>query len=118
MSSHDEKAGISVSAEVEAELGDKKTTVFPKFVPGPNGFVGEPLKIFNDEPYELKIERVLASQGAVVLSIPGIVEPVPKDQLVLEVSIKPGINLLWLAVLIACVGMILAISQRFRRQKE
>jgi cytochrome c biogenesis factor len=48
------------------------------------------------------------------LTIPGLIEAGPPDQLILDVSFKPGINLLWLGVILACLGLILSVQRRWK----
>ena len=114
MSSHGEESGITIGVLLECEYEDSKTSVKPLFISGPDGLFGQPLKIFEDQPFEVKVEQILASDGAVVLSFPGTAEAGPVDQLILDVALKPGINLLWLAIIIICFAMILSIWRRYR----
>ena len=114
MSSHGEESDISIGVLLECEYEDSKTSVKPLFISGPDGLFGQPLKIFEDQPFEVKVEQILASDGAVVLSFPGTAEAGPVDQLILDVALKPGINLLWLAIIIICFAMILSIWRRYR----
>jgi len=113
MLSHGGDSGVSVGAQMEFEFNGRKASVEPIFASGPNGFEGQPLKIFDDKPYEVKIEQVMAGEGAIVISIPGTFESGPPDQLILEVSKKPGINLLWLAIIVVCFGLVLSAYRRF-----
>jgi len=113
MLSHGEEGGITIGVLLECEYEDEKTTVKPLFVSGPGGISGQPLTIFKDKPFEVRVEHILASDGAVVLSFPGTVVAGPVDQLILDVSMKPGINLLWLAIIIICFAMILSIRRRY-----
>ncbi len=83
------------------------------FFSGADGMFGQPLKIFEDFPFEVKVEKILASDGAVILSFPGTSQSGPVDQLILDVSIKPGINLLWFAIILICFAMILSIWRRY-----
>ncbi len=114
MTSHGEAGSISIGVSLECEYEDLKTAVKPQFFSSPDGMFGQPLKIFEEHPFEVKVEQILASDGAVVLSFPGMIEAGPVDQLILDVAIKPGINLLWLAIIIISLGMILSIWRRYR----
>jgi len=113
MSSHGEEGDVTIGVSLEIEYGDEQKSVKPLFISGPEGMSGRPLKIFEDQPFEVLVEQILASEGAVVLSFPGLMETGPVDQLILDVAIKPGINLLWLGIIIICFAMILSIRRRY-----
>ncbi len=113
MGAHGEGGSISIAVSLECEYEDTKVSVKPMFFSGADGMFGQPLKIFEDQPFEVKVEKILASDGAVILSFPGTSQSGPVDQLILDVAIKPGINLLWLAIIVICFAMILSIWRRY-----
>jgi cytochrome c-type biogenesis protein CcmF len=115
MSSHGTASGMSVGATLEVEFQGIKDTVVPKVVSNPmgEGMISEKAKLFGGQDFEIIIEQIYASEGAVSLSIPGLIEAGPPDRLILDISRKPGINLLWLGALIIFAGMGLMIYYRF-----
>ena len=121
MSAHASSGGMSVGATLEVDYKGTRETVTPRLVSNPQAtgqggpnMTPEPVKLFSGQVYDVKLERVNASEGSVTLSVPGLAESSPPDRLILDVSIKPGINLLWLGTLVIFFGMIIVIYYRFK----
>ncbi|MCX6828395.1 MAG: cytochrome c biogenesis protein CcsA [candidate division Zixibacteria bacterium] len=122
MSAHATSGGMSVGATLEVDYKGTRETVTPRLVSnplaaeqgGPN-MIPEPVKLFSGQNYDIILERVNASEGSVTLSIPGLAESSPPDQLILDVSIKPGINLLWLGTFVIFLGMAMVVYYRFKK---
>jgi cytochrome c-type biogenesis protein CcmF len=116
MGSHGTSSGISVGATLEVEYKGTKEIVTPRMVSGHegSGMQSEPAKLFSGQNYDIKIEKILAGDGAVMLAIPGLVESGPPDRLILDISRKPAINLLWLGTIFIFLGMIIVIYYRFQ----
>jgi cytochrome c-type biogenesis protein CcmF len=120
MSAHQSSGGMSVGAQLEVEYKGAKETITPRMVAnsnpgaGPN-MIGEPTPIFSGQSQNIELARVFASEGAVALTIPGLVEPGSPDKLILDVSMKPGINLLWFGTIIIFVGMAMAGYYRINK---
>jgi cytochrome c-type biogenesis protein CcmF len=121
MSSHAASSGMSVGAELEVEYNGAIDTVTPRMVSNPDAVDGgspmvpSPVKLFAGQNYDIRLEHVKAGMGAVALSIPGLVEMGPQDRLILDVSIKPGINLLWLGTILISLGLALVAYYRFKK---
>ncbi|RME24745.1 MAG: LPXTG cell wall anchor domain-containing protein, partial [Candidatus Zixiibacteriota bacterium] len=64
--------------------------------------------------YAVYIEHVLADQGAVVLSVPGLAQDGPEDRLILDVSRKPLIMLVWAGTSLILLGGIIVFLRRRR----
>ncbi len=112
MLSHGESGGVSVGAELQVTHGDAVDTVKPVLKSGSHGLTGEPVPLYKDSEYNVNIEKVDASTGSVTLAIPGLVETSAPDQLILEVTSKPAINLVWLGAIMICAGMLLTFYRR------
>ena len=119
ISPHSTSSTMSVGAKLEVEYGGKKEFVTPRMVSDTagigKGLISPPTGLFSGTDYRIVLERVFAGQGEVILSIPGLAEAGPPDQLILDVSVKPAINLLWLGSLIVFAGLILSVSRRLKR---
>jgi len=93
-------SGISVGAILEVSHDGKVDTLTPRLVSNPNAGQGgpnmlsEPAKLTGSQTYDIHIEQVFAGEGAVALSIPGLVENSAPDRVILDISRKPAINLL------------------------
>lgn len=119
IASHEGTAGMSVGAWLEVSNAGKTETVVPVLRSDASGtkMISDPINLFTDSDYKIKLDKIFADQGTVSLSIPGLVEAGPKDKLILDVSKKPGINLLWLGTIIVFIGMFLSVRKRFRQSR-
>ncbi|MEW5924519.1 MAG: cytochrome c biogenesis protein CcsA [Candidatus Zixiibacteriota bacterium] len=117
VASHEGSAGMSVGAWLEVSSGGKTETVVPVLRSDASGtkMISDPINLFSNSDYKIKLDKIFADQGTVSLSIPGLVEAGPRDKLILDVSKKPGINLLWLGTIIVFIGMFLSARKRFRQ---
>ncbi len=62
--------------------------------------------------YAVHLSRILADQGQVVLTIPGLTQSGGGERLVLDVSRKPLINLVWGGAFLIILGSILVFIRR------
>lgn len=116
MQSHGSGGEISVAAELEVGHAGVVERIKPVLASGKGGvFVSEPIPLMSGSDYMVKLDQVLPGEGAVVLEIPGLIEVGPPDQLLLDVSFKPGINLLWLGTILISIGLALVTIERIRR---
>ncbi|SYZ74157.1 putative Cytochrome c assembly protein [Candidatus Zixiibacteriota bacterium] len=122
MTSHESATGgITVGATLEVEHNGQTETITPHLVSDPNAggdtrnMISEPAPLFSGQNYEVHLERVNASEGAVGLSIPGLVESGAPDRLILDVSRKPAINVLWFGTMLIFFGMLITIYSRFKK---
>ncbi|MFZ5979260.1 MAG: cytochrome c biogenesis protein CcsA [Candidatus Zixiibacteriota bacterium] len=110
--------GMRVTAMLDVEFGDKFKTITPAKVqdPDPMGsqrLVDKPDSFTHDGVlYEVYIDGIMADQGMVSLRIPGLVETNPPDQLVLDVSRKPLINLVWAGTTLVMLGSLIVFIRR------
>jgi cytochrome c-type biogenesis protein CcmF len=81
---------------------------------------GNPLRqsrpaVLEKDSLTISLDRVLADDGAVVISVLGLEEGSP-ETLVLEISRKPLINLVWLGAILITLGGCLAYVRRSGEQ--
>ncbi len=109
-------SGMSVGATLEVEYKGAKETVVPKMVSSPTGegMIHQSTKLFSGQDYNVDLEHISAGEGSVTLAIPGLIETGAPDKLILDVSRKPAINLLWIGTLIIFAGMMIVIYHRVR----
>ncbi len=67
------------------------------------------------QKYMMSIQKILADQGAVVVDIPGLTDQEQGDRLLLDVSRKPLINLVWFGTTLIMLGTLIVF---IRRRKE
>ncbi|UCD18233.1 MAG: hypothetical protein JSV44_04795, partial [Candidatus Zixiibacteriota bacterium] len=118
MGSHDASGGITVAAELEVSSGGRTETARPALTSNISSKSGQlissPVPLLSGSGYEVRLSRVLPDEGAVMLEIPGLIEAGPPDQLILDMSLKPGINLLWLGTIIIAVGLTVTLYNHIR----
>ena len=113
-------AGMSVTANLEVNNYGTVSRIGPTIrqatdESGRPAMVNEPGKIVVDgHEYDVEIAKIFADDGTVVLNIPGLTGGAP-DQLVLDVSKKPMINMVWFGTTLILIGSILSI---YRRRSE
>jgi len=113
--SHASSGAMTVGAVLEVSHGGETETVTPMLSSdgSQGGMKSEPVPLFGGSEYKVTLDRIYADEGVVLLSIPGLIESGPPDKLILDVSKKPGINLLWIGTLIVFVGMFLSLKKRY-----
>jgi len=67
------------------------------------------------ETYMMSIQKILADQGAVAVDIPGLTDQDNGDQLLMDISRKPLINLVWVGTTFIMLGTLIVF---FRRRRE
>jgi cytochrome c-type biogenesis protein CcmF len=119
MSEHAESPEISVGARLRVDHDGQSKIIIPRLEMGPSGGMGnmaaEPARLPGDSNLTISIERIYADNGAVALSIPGLVPGSSPDRLILDVSVKPGINLLWLGTIVVFIGLLLSAKRNFKK---
>jgi cytochrome c-type biogenesis protein CcmF len=116
MESHSTKQSITVGVRLEVEYNGQREIIVPTLVS--NFAAGtkaqsEPVELSVKPNYKVALKRVFADQRAVSLSIIKPNETTSFEKLVVDVSIKPGINFLWSGTFIIFIGMLLSIYRRF-----
>ncbi len=111
---------LRVSARLQVEWGGFTDTVEPALVAaiiedGSSSMMDIPDRFGENEEYEVSIDRILADEGAVILNIPGLVKHEEPETLMLDVSRKPAINLVWMGTTLILLGSLITF---FRRRVE
>ncbi len=117
MGSHENAdSGMTVVVNIDvAEAGDvMHLAPAVKVVPSPNGnrTIDLPAKFGPNDEYTISVAQILADQGGVMLHIPGLIASGPPDRLILDISKKPIINLVWLGTTLVLLGSILVYLRR------
>ncbi len=74
--------------------------------------VDVPAEFGAEKKYQVTISQVIADRGAVGLMIPGFAETGPPDRLILDITRKPIINLVWLGTTLILLGAIVVFIRR------
>lgn len=77
--------------------------------------VDVPAEFGSETKYQVTISQIIADRGAVGLKIPGLVSSGPPDRLILAITRKPVINLVWVGTTLILLGAIVVF---FRRRSE
>lgn len=113
MSAHAGEGGMRVGATLEVSREQEKVTLTP--VIGMEGTEGEDslrtVLLPGGEDY-LVLEKIDADDRAVVLSLISAKPETGKNLLVLEVSQKPLINVLWLGTVLIMIGLAFSAYRR------
>jgi cytochrome c-type biogenesis protein CcmF len=70
------------------------------------------IKGYGDMRYSIRLVKILADQGAVLLAIPGLTDAGAGESLVMDVSRKPLINLVWVGAFLIVLGSIVVFIRR------
>jgi cytochrome c-type biogenesis protein CcmF len=62
----------------------------------------------------VRLERILADDASIMLSVAGLTPQSPPDRLILEASKKPTMNFLWAGAIIVVLGGVTALWQRWK----
>ncbi len=120
MSSHEsDEPTVSVIARVQVDYGETSEIIEPIKATktgkqGAREFIDFPFDFGPDQMYSATISHILADQDAVAIHIPGLVESGPPDRLILDISIKPLINFVWLGTTLMLLGGLIVFWRRFR----
>ncbi len=117
MGDHGSPGKISVGATLEVTHDGRTETVEPKLNMGDETggkLESTPIKLFKGSDLMVSIDRVSPTERSVVLDIPGLAEVAAPDELVLDVTKKPGISLLWLGTILALGGVAMIAVYRRR----
>jgi len=74
-------------------------------------YVSEPAYLDSAETMPINVQKILADQGAVILDIPGLDTGKP-ETLVLDITKKPMIILVWIGTTIVLLGCLVAFIRR------
>jgi cytochrome c biogenesis factor len=74
-------------------------------------YISEPAYLDSAGAMPINVEKILADQGAVLLDIPGLDTNTP-EMLVLDVTRKPMILLVWIGTTIVLLGCVVSFARR------
>jgi cytochrome c-type biogenesis protein CcmF len=112
MESHATTGTIKVGAALDINTEDTTYNLVSYYSPDP--VIHEEIgytRIPKTE-YRIYVDRVIADEGKIVMDVVGM------GSLVVEVSKKPLINLVWLGSVLIVVGAVLAFINRFRQAEH
>ena len=118
MGNHGEsQSGLSVVANVTVAHNGTTEQISPTLLmqedeTGKQRPVDIPAKFGETDTFTVSISKILADRGAVVLDIPGLTESGPSDRLILTLSEKPIINLVWIGTTLILLGSLVAVIRR------
>ncbi len=115
MGDHSEQEDMKVGAVLEVSDGKETHEVTPYLAFTPSGKKYLEAKMPNGDG-TITLKDVRAETGSVMLQLSGVPGTDVLDLLVLEVSKKPLINLVWLGVLMVCGGTFISFIRRRRLQ--
>ena len=70
--------------------------------------------MIDGQPVTVSIQRILADQGAVLLSIPQLFASQEVERLILDISKKPLIMLVWAGTTFILLGTLIVMIRRMR----
>ena len=109
---------MQVLVKIDVSYGDTTVRVVPAVHvmtgdDGQNHQVDIPATFGPQDQYSISIDRILADQGAVGLSVPGLTDHYDEpERLVLDISKKPIINLVWVGTTLILMGGIIVFLRR------
>jgi len=110
--------GITVSALIDVFHGADSVRVAPAVVHNQNAsgeahIESRPATFSGDDrEHSINVIQILADQGMVVVSIPGLTGLALQETLVLEVSRKPLIALVWFGAVVILAGSLISLIRR------
>ncbi len=115
---NDSNSGMKVGAKLSVTCDGQTAEIEPAIVhvPGVDGknvATSQPAVVSaNGIDYTVEIDKILADQGAVAISIPGLTGKEGGDLLVLDITKKPIINLVWAGAILIMVGSVIVFIRR------
>ncbi len=106
---------VRVEALLTAVRGSDTLNLRPALVmePGAEGLKEIPAELPGNPGGQVIIKDILADQQAVVLAVPGLLDDMPEDRLVIDLSKRPLINLVWLGTTIIMLGGLVVYIRRY-----
>jgi len=109
-----------VAARIQVARGDDVRTITPKLVMKSGamggGMESQPADInLAGYKYEASIRQIMAEQEIVVLDVPGLIPVMAPAKLILDVSRKPMIGLVWVGTTLIILGSFIVL---YRRRSE
>jgi cytochrome c-type biogenesis protein CcmF len=114
-SDHTAGAGASLTAYMQVVHNNDTTLLLPKISMSSTGGTTPDNEgaIFGDnDQYVVSITGIDPKSGSIEIMIPGLTDNMPQDRLILDISKKPIINLVWLGTLFIIFGGIVVYIRR------
>lgn len=129
MSSHADGSGaITIGAALEVKKGEKKINLSPHLVMLGQRRSSEPLPIAFDDQNEgiiptVALSAVNADDKSIQLLLNGLennaeIKKVRPEKLIVEISKKPFMNILWSGTVILLVGTFISLQRRILHEKQ
>ncbi|KAA3634833.1 MAG: hypothetical protein DWP97_06175, partial [Calditrichaeota bacterium] len=118
MISHESEEGMTVKVLIDVDDAVHKHEIAPAvYMKTGSGreTTDIPATFGHTELYSVSVQQILADQGAVKVSIPGLNQTGPPDRLIIDVSKKPIIIFLWIGTILIMLGSVVVF---FRRKAE
>ena len=114
MGSHSSGGEMKVSVRLVISQGDEVDTVMPSVeLNGADaGYASNVDYLYDDPPQPIELLRILADEGAIMVSLPGGTDTKP-ERLALDVSQKSLIGLVWAGTVFMIVGAGLVFYRRY-----
>jgi len=106
MDSHAETGAMQVGVVLDVSVGDQVHTITPWFTPNQSQGNISGYTTIPDTDYKIYINRIFADEGKVTFDVVGV------GNLVVEISKKPFINLVWFGSILIVIGSFLAYYRR------
>jgi len=120
MGNHEQTAGgnLRVTAALSFKYGEEEVEARPALLYGQDDR-GQPLLeqlpdtvTIGDRSFDAMIEQIQADQGMVALSIPALMPQGQLERLIISISKKPMINLVWAGTTLILLGTLLVYLRR------
>ena len=121
LSAHDQTdaSGTRVAAEIDVFAGGDSVRVAPAVIhlqsaSGEASVESIPAAFsVGGKNYEISLEQIMADQGMIAVRIPGVTETGNGEELVLEISKKPLIILVWAGTTLILLGSLVSLVRRY-----
>ena len=114
-------SGMSVAAVIDVVDGSLTKTIRPRVLQGggeasTSSVQSEAAALdLGGQTYQVSIVQIMADQGAVALDIPGLASDSKPPKLILDITKKPLIILVWIGTTLILLGSLITI---YRRRSE
>jgi len=117
---HDEMgaSGMSVAAVIDVVDSLQTTTIRPRVIQGgeeesASGVKSEAAELnLGGKAYPVSIRQIMADQAAVVVDIPGLLSDITPPKLIIDISKKPLIMLVWIGTTLLLMGSLISVYRR------
>ena len=104
--SHEHSGAMKVATVLTVIVDGEEYQVVPTFYPNPSAADDPGYAAIPDTDYKIYVDRIFADEGKIMIDVVGV------GDLVLEITRKPFINLVWFGAVIIVVGTFLAYLKR------